>query len=296
MYNSAVQGKSKGLSKRTKAIIGGTIGILLVVAVWWIVSASLENAKNYVLPSPYAVLLSLLEALFGAAAGKTYAAIGFTLARSLGGFLSAFLIAFLLGSIGHEWPFFDSIVAPWNKLAKVFPTAAVSLILIVVFSRDATMMNLVPAILSFLVAEPILYEGFRNGLRNGPSPDEREALSLDAGTHSFQGLFQVELPAATGYILTAVAASLGLSIKVTIMSEVLTNFSNVNPGIGSLIVLAQQYAAMDDLIAYSLLSVIVSAFFDAAAFLIGKAASKLESGNGRAESSDKKGGGAARRD
>ena len=50
---------------------------------------------------------------------------------------------------------------------------------------------------------------------------------------ALQGLLQVELPAAAGYILTAVASSLGLSIKVTIMSEVLANFSNVNKGIGS---------------------------------------------------------------
>ena len=275
----------RGLGKKGKAFLGGLLGTLLLIAAWWIASAVLESQKNYVLPSPYAVLLSLSEALFGAGAGTTYPAVGFTLARSLGGFLSAFLCAFLLGSLGHEWPFLDAAVAPWNKLSKVFPTAAVSLILLVVFSRDATMMNLIPAILSFLVAEPILYEGFRNGLRQGPSQDEREALELDAGPHSLPGLFKVELPAAGGYVLAAVASSLGLSIKVTIMSEVLANFSNVNRGIGSLIVQAQQYALMDKLIAYSILAVLVSFVFDFASFLIRKGAHLLEE---RKEPSERK--------
>ena len=266
----------RGLGAKGKAILGGLLGTLLLIAAWWIASAVLESQKNYVLPSPYAVLLSLSEALFGAGAGTTYPAVAFTIARSLGGFLTAFLSAFLLGSLGHEWPFLDAAVAPWNKLSKVFPTAAVSLILVVVFSRDATMMNLIPAILSFLVAEPILYEGFRNGLRQGPSQDEREALELDAGPRSLPGLLKVELPAAGGYVLAAVASSLGLSIKVTIMSEVLANFSNVNRGIGSLIVQAQQYALMDKLIAYSLLAVLVSFVFDFASFLIRKGARLLE--------------------
>lgn len=285
VYNSPMAKAKKRISRKEWALIGGTLGVLLLIAAWWTASAILESQKNYVLPSPYAVLCSLVAALFGAEAGMTYAAIGYTLARSLGGFACAFLVGGLLGSLGHEWPFLDAVVAPWNKLAKVFPTAAVSLILIVIFSRDATMMNMIPAVLSFLVAEPILYEGFRSGLRNGPSKDEREALALDAGERSFQGLIQVELPAGAGYILTAVASSLGLSIKVTIMSEVLANFSNVNKGIGSLIVLSQQYAVMPDLIAYSLLAIVVSFAFDFASFLFRRGARLIEN---RKELSEKK--------
>ena len=135
----------KRISRKGWAFVGGTLGVLLLIAAWWTASAILESQKNYVLPSPYAVLCSLVAALFGAEAGTTYAAIGYTLARSLGGFACAFLVGGLLGSLGHEWPFLDAVVAPWNKLAKVFPTAAVSLILIVIFSRDATMMNMIQA-------------------------------------------------------------------------------------------------------------------------------------------------------
>ena len=69
------------------------------------------------------------------------------------------------------------------------------------------------------------------------------------------------------------------------MSEVLANFSNVNKGIGSLIVLSQQYAVMPDLIAYSLLAIVVSFAFDFASFLFRQGAKLIEN---RKELSEKK--------
>ncbi len=263
----------------------GILSVLLGIAVWWIVSAALEANGNRALPSPDAVFSAFFASLFGPDAPSTYLAILVTTGRFLVGFLSAFLLGGLLGIASHRYEAVQRLVAPWNALSKVFPTAALSLVLIVVFSRNGTMMNLIPSLLSFLVVEPIVYEAFFNGLKRGMSKDEREALLLDDGGHSVPGLLAVELPAAGGYILTGVAQSLALGIKVTIMSEVLANFSNVTPGIGSLIVRSQQYAVMDEVIAYSLLAVLVSALFDLLAFLINKAVGRRgisPEGNGKA--------------
>ena len=116
-------------------------------------------------------------------------------------------------------------------------------------------------------------------------------LALFLVAFCFKGtLFDIVLAPRDGGFITyrlinRVASSLGLSIKVAIMSEVLANFSNVNKGIGSLIVLSQQYAVMPDLIAYSLLAIVVSFAFDFASFLFRRGARLIEN---RKELSEKK--------
>lgn len=250
--------------KRTWIISGICLlaGLVFFFLVWWIISLVLHNQGNLALPYPNEVFVTMWQFLFTPeGAPTTYKAIGWTLARLVIGFIASFLMGALLGTIGALFDPFAKFMKPFVVICRSVPTAAIVIILCVLFIGIRGWPTYIPCILVFLVAFPLIYQAFFDGIRNEPE-DEKDALKLDGGNRSFQAVTHVLWPDSQSYVLLAVAQSLGLSMKVSVMSEILCTSSNTETGIGVLISDSKVWLGMKEMIAYSLIAVILIAIID----------------------------------
>jgi NitT/TauT family transport system permease protein len=258
-------------SKRTQLfqILAWSLGFVFLIFIWWLVSYLMHLQDNRLLPYPSEVLFTLNQVLWVEEAATTWQAIGWTLARLVIGFLLSFILGGLLGTLAGNYPAFKSFLKPFVVFAKSMPTAAFVLILVGIFYQFRGLPPYIPCFLVFLVAFPVIYEAFCSGVEN-ESQDTKDALDLDIGRKSVAATVAVIWPDSESYILLAVAQSLGLSMKVSVMSEILTNSSSSQGGIGGLIQNASNYASMKEIIAYSIIAVLMVFIIDIPLYLIKK--------------------------
>ncbi len=256
-------------TKRTQLIqiLAWILGFVFFIFLWWLVSFLMHQQNNQLLPYPHEVLITLNQVLWAVEAGMTWSAIGWTLARLLIGFIVSFVLGGILGTLAGNHPTFKSFMKPFVLFAKSMPTAAFVLILIGIFYKFRGLPPYIPCFLVFLVAFPVIYEAFCSGVEN-ESQDTKDALELDGGSKSLAATIQVIWPDSQSYILLAVAQSLGLSMKVSVMSEILTNSSSSQGGIGGLIQNAQMFASMEEIMAYSIIAVIMVLIIDIPLYVV----------------------------
>lgn len=119
--------------------------------------------------------------------------------------------------------------------------------------------NIGSIIITSIVCFPILYESFVQGLLNVP---ESIQLSLRIeGYYKGKSLFKVLIPQAFPYFLLGFINSIGLGIKVSIVSEILLGTSSLW-GIGRLIYVYQVEADYHKMYAIVLLIVLMFLIID----------------------------------
>jgi ABC-type nitrate/sulfonate/bicarbonate transport system permease component len=154
-------------------------------------------------------------------------------------------------------------------IARTVPTAAVVLLLAGILSGYHGLPEYIPCFLVFLVVFPMIYEAFSRGIAS-ESQDEKDALELDGGFRSCYAVVHVLWPDSQGYVVLSLVQALGLAMKVSVMSEILTGGSS-RFGLGCLISYAKEYLDMQSLIAYSLVAVILISLIDLSVYFIKKA-------------------------
>jgi len=240
----------------------GSAGFVFLFLVWWLASYLMHLSGNRLLPYPSETLLTMMGYLFGSGAGNTFFATGWTILRILIGFVVSFILGGIFGTLAGVYKHFGEFMSPFVVFSKSVPTAAIVVILVGVFYQFRGLPPYIPCFLVFLVAFPLIYEAFRQGLAS-EAQEVKDALRLDCGDKSWRAIFLVELPDSWNFIALALAQSLGLSVKVSVMSEILVNSSSAQGGLGALIQMAWQIDGdMKSVIAYSLIAVILSTLMD----------------------------------
>lgn len=85
--------------------------------------------------------------------------------------------------------------------------------------------------------------------------EEIDALSLEGAKRSLQAIIHVYLPDAWPFIELSLVQSIGMAVKVSIMSEVLTANSAGMSGIGTMIILSRHNdGGLETIPAYSLIA------------------------------------------
>ena len=225
-------------------------GIILVFALWLIISAIVSNEALF--PSPIKVIPVFISFLGNI---NIYAAIGMTLLRLLISILISLLLALILGVIGGLVPTFHRLINPLVIVLRTIPTAAVILILIVLLKPVFAL-----TIIVCLVTFPVLYEAVRGGIAN---TDEsiKQSLKLETSLSNHKSIFKVLLPCSAPYIFLGIIQTIGLGMKVSIMSEVLVGNPNVN-GLGMMIKNYYTYLEMDKVLAVSMYAIILIGLVD----------------------------------
>ena len=246
------------------------LGVVFLLGTWAILAAILKSQKNTVLLYPDEAFVRVFDFLFLEGAKKTWEAIGWTMIRLLIGFTLSFILGSLLGSLAglHGW--FKNFMKPTLGVMKTIPTAAVVILIVatVYGPKNAHLITYVPCLLIFIVAFPLIFEAFRAALEN-ENPSVLASLDLDGGRRSWMALTKVLWPDALAYAELSIAQSLGLSMKVCIMSEVLSATSASKPSVGGLIVNAQTPAGrVEDILPLALIALLLMLIIDIPFFIV----------------------------
>ena len=197
------------------------LGIGFVFFVWFIISLIVNSS---LFPHPGIVLPDLGGLL---SISSTWSAIGGTLLRMIISFAISIVLALILGYFGGRFHGFYKFLNPLVVSLRTLPTAAIIYVLIVL-TKPMFALVIIDTLLMF----PILYEAVASGVKNIDKAYIDE-LKVNGGFTS-RGIFQVIVPTAWPSIWLGIVQSIGLGMKVSIMSEVLCGSDKV-PGLGRLL-------------------------------------------------------------
>lgn len=246
-----------------KKIIFISLGVAFLIAAWYVLAAILKSNGNMVILYPHEAIARAFALMFIEKADKTWLSIGYTFMRVTIGFVISFIFGLILGTIAGLHENFESFMKPIVMVFRTVPTAAVVILLVATIygPKNAYLITYIPCLLVFLVAFPSIYEAVRSGIRN---EDENviNALDLDSGHKSIQSVIKVLWPDIMPNLWMALAQTLGLSLKVCIMSEALSASSASKPSLGGLIVVANQVGDVEDILPYALIALLMMVIID----------------------------------
>ena len=236
-----------------------SLGIVLVFLLWVVFSSTLGSGNLY-FPSPIETFKKLGEILSDS---YIYISIGWTLLRTLIGFGSALLVAIILGLLAGSFRSVYVFLKPLMIVFKSIPTAAVVFIFLALSGSKYA-----PVYIVFLIAFPILYESIVGGIRSVPQ-DINDILRIDTNGGLIP-MFKIRVPIASPYIIVGLASSFALSLKTTIMAEIITG--DTGAGLGNAI---RAYRSLDPsdltpVFAISLIAIFIVLIVDLIGLLINR--------------------------
>lgn len=233
------------------------IGLGLFILIWFLLSLIIKDS-SFIFPSPLATIKELISMLKGR---YLYRCLYQTVIRMLMGFLLSFVLAFICGVFAGNYQEIEKILKPGISVFRSVPTASLVYLFLVLAGAKIT-----PICIVVLISFPIIYESVVQGIKSTPE-SVIKASKLD-GCSTFVINIKMRIPLAYPNILVGVVSSLGLSLKVEIMSEVITGYTRL--GIGSAILAAQRSdpTNMIPVFAYSLVIIIFSLILDALTHLL----------------------------
>lgn len=220
----------------------------LGAVVFWLLLwqlAAMALHQEILLASPVSVLFRLLELL---PQGDFWRTVLFSFSRITLGFLLACVFGSLLGALAARFPWVRSLAAPLMSAARATPVA--SFIILALLWASPRFLS---AVISFLMAAPIVYENVLEGAGN-----------LDRKLSQMAQVFQIPLPRRLRflylpqilpYFRSACASALGLCWKAGAAAEVI----GLPVGsIGERLYEAKIYLETPDLFAWTAVVVLIS--------------------------------------
>lgn len=232
-------------------------GIFFVVVIWWLIS---NGIGEFTFPSPVATFKEFAELLSKAYIWKS---MGMSLLRTLVGFVIAFALSLILSFIAGTYKKTQFVLKPLFVVLKSAPTAAFVFVFLLLLGSDYA-----PVAIAVLLSLPILYEALIGGMNALPEEVEM-AMRLDS-KHKGYNFFKVRLPIAFPYVAVGLASSFALSLKTTIMAEIITGSTNY--GLGSAINLYRTLnpGDMTPIFAIALIAILIIILFDALSYFLKK--------------------------
>ena len=220
------------------------LAILFWIGLWWILSIAF--GKPLLLPTPPAVVQALGRMI---GTGAFWITVGLSLVRILIGILLAIATGVLLAIITVKSPLLHHLFSPILMLFKATPVASVIFLVLLWIGRDG-----VPLFIAFIMALPIVWSNVREGLLQ---TDHRllemaELFKLSKGKQ----LTAIHIPSLFPYFLAACRSTIALAWKAGIAAEVLCTPKN---SIGRAIYEGKQYLLTDELFAWTLIVILISA-------------------------------------
>lgn len=233
----------------SKKIINNLLGIFVLLFIWWYASRTVGSDE--ILPSPRLTFLAVLEVF---SQPGFFTSIAATIGRGLTGFLIAILIAAAIGIPAGIYPGFFSFINPLITSVRSTPVISIILLAIIWFGNEQ-----VPVFIAVLTMFPILTLNLVEGIK---SVDVNFiVLSKSYRIPFFRILTGVYLPSVAPFLTSGVSNALGFGWRAVIIGEVLSQPSS---GIGTRMQESQIFLLVGELIAWTLIAVIISYFFETA--------------------------------
>lgn len=227
--------------------------IVGLVVIYEFVAYSLN--KPVILPSG----LEVVQELFRIFQSSTFMIIILaTLCKTLITFSIVLILSLVFGIVAGHSKLVQSVLSPLITLLRTIPTVAFIIIFLIWLGRE-----LGPIFIVGLVVFPILYELIL-GAMNTVNTDLRDVCLLFGSTplEKFKALYYPQVIVALN---SGIQATLGLSFKVMVMAEVM---SQSRIGIGQALNYEKTYLNMAGVFAWSIVLVLIVLLFDWAIGLI----------------------------
>ena len=176
----------------------------------------------------------------------------FSFSRIVLGFAIAFALGCLLGVLSGKWPLLETLLWPYVITIKTVPVA--SFIILSLFFLSARRLS---TFISFLMVFPVIYSNVLEGIRS----TDRELLEMGQVFRIPWGrrLGYIYLPHLKPFLFSACSVALGMSWKSGVAAEVIGVTSG---SIGEKLYESKIYFMTEDLLAWTVVIVLISVLFE----------------------------------
>ena len=221
--------------------------VLLALALWQL--AAMLVKEELLLVSPIKVLLRLTELI---AEKGFWSSVAFSLIRIAAGFFLGLAAGFILSFLAYRFSLLEILLWPFVTLMRSVPLASFIILALMLFSSAR-----LSVFISFLMVFPLAYGNLLEGLKTS-DPALLEMASvyhLSAGRR----FAYIYWPHIKAFFLASCTAGLGLAWKSGIAAEVI---GIPDGSIGERLYEAKIYLATADLLAWTLVIILLSMAFE----------------------------------
>ena len=229
------------------------------IMVWQLTSMWLK--QEILLASPVSVVRKLFELSF---TGNFWQSVGFSFVRIVTGFLLAMFLGIFLAVLAYWSKTVEILTAPVIAVVKSTPVASfIILCLIWIPSRNLSVF------ISFLMVLPVIYTNILEGIRQTDSKilEMAKVFQVNPGRKIRYIYVSQVLP----YFLSACRLSLGMCWKAGVAAEII---GMPKGSVGQMLYMSKIYLDTDDLLAWTVIIVVLSVIFEKLVVLTLKAALK----------------------
>lgn len=247
----------KTLSFKKPLMFGVGVGFILLL--WTIISLVIKN--EIIFPTPYQTITSVGRLLIQK---QTYLVLLATIGRLVLSIVGAFIISLILSSLSIKYASFYLFLKPILTLFKTVPVASIIIILLVLVGHESS-----PYYITGLVLIPLLYEAIYQGYAS-LDVNILDEVRMQTNINS-RVICSVYLPMIIPFVFTGLVQSLGLGLKVMVMSEFI---AQPMLSIGRELLYHKQQFEMSYVFAWTLLLILLIIGFEAILANIKKALKK----------------------
>lgn len=225
-----------------------TLASILALLLVWKLLAVFWN-QELILPSPERTIMQLWLVINSA---DFWPAVAATVGRGLVGFALSCLAGMVLGvAAGFSVPVYW-LLQPWVTVVRTTPVMSVVILAIIWFRSD-----MVPVFVTFLMIFPIIYGNVVAGIKNIDPQLLEMAQMYRVRTRRI--ISELYLPAILPYLLAGASNGMGLTWKVIIAAEIL---SQPLFAIGSNLMSAKSYLETAQVMAWTVVVIVISFIFE----------------------------------
>jgi NitT/TauT family transport system permease protein len=233
--------------KLTKNKLITALSAVLLIGIWKLVS--LSYGSELILPPPESALVATLKLFI---TENFIATVGLTVLRGLTGFAVSFILGIGLGILAGVNQSFYAFLKPILVTLRSTPVISFILLALIWFRVD-----MVPIFIAFLTMFPFICTNVIDGIKN-VDRDLVEMANIYRVPHH-KIIQEVYLPAIVPFIFSGASSAMGFGWRAIIIGEVL---SQPQFGIGTAMQTAQTYLLVKEVIAWTIIAIIISSFFE----------------------------------
>ncbi|WP_297904414.1 ATP-binding cassette domain-containing protein [uncultured Parabacteroides sp.] len=225
-----------------------TIVATIILLAGWQLFAVIANQPELI-PSLPQLVRTLCELLVS---GNFYQSVGATILRGILGILISFICAIGMAGVFARFEWVYELFRPLLAIMRSIPVISFILLALIFLNPES-----IPLMIAFLTMFPLLTENLTRGIL-----DLRPGLSIMARQFQIKRsnvLFQIIYPQLKPFLYSGLASATGFGWRAIIMGEVLSQCAF---GIGSEMKKAQNFIAVPELLAWTIVAVFISFFFD----------------------------------
>ncbi|MDE5618424.1 MAG: ABC transporter permease subunit [Clostridia bacterium] len=230
-------------------IVYPLITIAAVLCAWAIAAAALN--KPLILPSIGETLKGLGELM---SQSVFYVQVGYTLLRLAVGYIISFVLAITAAICAAVCKPVKKLLSPLAAISRAIPTMSVILLCLLWVSN-----KILPVVVSVIIICPLLYTNILGAIEGVDS--KLIEMSKVYSVPLAKRIKELYIPLTMPDILTSVRSTLGLSLKLMIAGEVM---SNTAYSIGQAMNMSNMYLETAQLFAWTIVAIILAALLEGA--------------------------------